>query len=34
MANSVNPDQTATKGAVCIGSTFFACILKFSSNVR
>ena len=27
MANSVNPDQT------CSGSTLFACILKFASNV-
>ena len=29
MANSVDPDQTAP-----IGSTLFACILKFASNVR
>ena len=28
MANSVNPI-----GAVCSGSTLFACILKFASNV-
>ena len=34
MANSVEPDQTAPKGAVCSGSTLFACILKFASNVR
>ena len=35
MANSVNPDQTAPiGGAVCSGSTLFACILKFASNVR
>ena len=34
MANSVNPDQTAPIGAVCSGSTLFACILKFASNVR
>ena len=33
MANSVNPDQTAPIGAVCSGSTLFACILKFASNV-
>ena len=33
MANSVNPDQTAPKGAVCSGSTLFAFILKFDSNV-
>ena len=30
MANRVDPDQTA----VCSGSTLFACILKFASNVR
>ena len=30
MANSVDPDQTALIGAVCSGSTFFACILKFA----
>ena len=34
MANSVDPDQTAPIGAVCSGSTRFACILKFASNVR
>ena len=34
MANSVNPDQTAPIGAVCSGSTLFACILKFASNGR
>ena len=34
MANNVNPDQTAPIGAVCSGSTLFACILKFASNVR
>ena len=34
MANSVDPDQTAPKGAVCSGSTFFACILKLASKVR
>ena len=35
MANSVNPDQTAPApiGAVWSGSTLFACILKFASNV-
>ena len=33
MANSVNPDQTAPIGAACSGSTLFACILKFASNV-
>ena len=33
MANSVNPDQTAPIGAVCSGSTLFACIFKFASNV-
>ena len=30
MANSVNPDQTAPIGAVCSGSTLFACILNSS----
>ena len=30
MANSVDPDQTATIGAVCSGSTLFASILNFS----
>ena len=34
MANSVDPDQTAPIGAVCSGSTLFACILKYASNVR
>ena len=34
MANSMDPDQTAPIGAVCPGSTLFACILKFASNVR
>ena len=34
MTNSVNPDQTAPIGAVFSGSTLFACILKFASNVR
>ena len=34
MANSVDPDQTAPMGAVCSGSTLFACILKFANNVR
>ena len=34
MANSVDPDQTAPRGAVCSVSTLFACILKFVSNVR
>ena len=34
MANSVDPDQTAPIGAVCSGCTLFACILKFTSNVR
>ena len=33
MANSVDPDQTAPIGAVCSGSTLFASILKFVSNV-
>ena len=28
MANSVGPDQTASMGAVCSGSTLFASILK------
>ena len=28
MANSVDPDQTAPIGAVCSGSTLFACLLK------
>ena len=30
MANNVNPDQTAPKGAVCSGSTLFASILNSS----
>ena len=30
MANSVDPDQTAPIGAVCSGSTLFACILNSS----
>ena len=34
MANSMNPDQTAPIGAVCSGSTLFASILNFVSNVR
>ena len=34
MANSVDLDQTAPIGAVCSGSTLFACILKVASNVR
>ena len=34
MANRVDPDQTAPIGAVCSGSTLFACILKLASNVR
>ena len=33
MANSVDPDQTAPIGAVFSGSTLFACILKFASNI-
>ena len=33
MANSVDPDQTAPVGAVCSGSTLFASILNFVSNV-
>ena len=31
MANSVDPDQTASLGAVCYGSTLFASILNFSN---
>ena len=31
MANSLDPDPI---GAVCSGSTLFACILKFASTVR
>ena len=34
MANSVDTDQTAPIGAVCSGSTLFASILTFVSNVR
>ena len=34
MANSGDPDHTAPIGAVCFGSTLFAPILKFVSNVR
>ena len=30
MANSVNPDQTVPKGALCSGSTLFASILNSS----
>ena len=30
MANSVNPDQTAPKGAVCSGSMLFASLLNSS----
>ena len=30
MANSVDPDQTASTGAVCSGSTLFASILNSS----
>ena len=30
MANSVDPDQTATIGAVCSGPTLFASILNLS----
>ena len=30
MANSVDPEQTALKGAVCSGSTLFASILNLS----
>ena len=30
MANSVDPDQTAPKGAVCSGSKLFASILNSS----
>ena len=30
MANSVDPDQSAPKGAVCSGSTLFASILNSS----
>ena len=34
MAHSVEPDQTAPIGAVLSGSTLFASILEFFSNVR
>ena len=34
MAHSVDPDQTAPIGAVRPGSTLFASILNFVSNVR
>ena len=30
MANSVDPDQTAPRGAVCPGSTLFASLLNLS----
>ena len=30
MANSVDPDQTVPRGAVCFGSTLFASILNSS----
>ena len=30
MDHSVDPDQTASIGAVCSGSTLFACILNLS----
>ena len=30
----MDPDQTAPIGVVCSGSTLFASILKFVSNVR
>ena len=30
MSNSVDPDQTASLGAVCSGSTLFASILNLS----
>ena len=30
MANSVDPDQTATIGTVCLGSTLFASVLNLS----
>ena len=33
MANSVDPDMTAPKGAVCSGYTLFASILNSSVNV-
>ena len=34
MINSLDPDETAPLGAVRSGSTLFASILKFVSNVR
>ena len=34
MTNSVDPEQTAPIGAVRSGSTLFASILRFVSNVR
>ena len=34
MTKSVDPDETAPVGAVSSGSTLFASILKFVSNVR
>ena len=34
MTNSVDTDQTAPIGAVLSGSTLFASILEFVSNVR
>ena len=34
MTKSMDPDQTAPIGAVCFGSTLFASILNFVSNVR
>ena len=34
MTNSVDPDQTAPIGAVQFGSTLFASILEFISNVK
>ena len=33
MASSVDPAQTAPIGVVCSGSTLFASMLKFTSNV-
>ena len=34
MTKSVDPDETAPIGAVSSGSTLFASILKYISNVR
>ena len=34
MTKSMDPDQTAPIGAVCFGSTLFASIHNFVSNVR